>query len=243
MMERARSSRPPPAIVVAIMALVAAVAGTAVADPVANTAISKKKVKKIAKKEAKKYFNANIGNASVAHAETARNADELGGVPGSGYVRRSQVAAGAWHEVGAAGEPGFNATTACRWVNFDAFHNSAAFVRDRLGFVHLRGMVRARTGNGGICPVDPISFVGFANAADRRIFVLPPGYRPARREVNATLTGGALGRVNVDGPALASQPAGSVSTESPTTPGSAWNFLSLDGITFRCAPSGSNGCP
>jgi hypothetical protein len=56
-----RTSRPSPAFVVALVALVAAVAGTAIADPVASTsALSKKKVKKIAKKEAAKAVNAQF---------------------------------------------------------------------------------------------------------------------------------------------------------------------------------------
>jgi hypothetical protein len=63
-MSKLRFGRPSPAIVVAILALVAAVAGSAVADPVANTAVSKKKTKKIAKKESQKYFDANIGDAT-----------------------------------------------------------------------------------------------------------------------------------------------------------------------------------
>jgi hypothetical protein len=68
--------RPSPALIVAVLALVAALAGTAVAaDPIAtDSAVTKKKVKKIAKKQAKKYFNANIGDASVAHADTADTA-------------------------------------------------------------------------------------------------------------------------------------------------------------------------
>lgn len=75
LMKEITISRPSPAILVAVLALVAAVAGTAVAsDPVATTAVTKKKVKKIAKKQAKKYFNANIGGASVAHADSADNA-------------------------------------------------------------------------------------------------------------------------------------------------------------------------
>jgi hypothetical protein len=74
-----RFRHPSPAIIVAILALVAAVAGTAVAaDPVANTAVSKKKTKKIAKNQAKKYFNANIGDASVANADTADTATNAG---------------------------------------------------------------------------------------------------------------------------------------------------------------------
>jgi hypothetical protein len=75
--------RPSPAMVVAVLALVAAVAGTAVAaDPAANTAVSKKKTKKIAQK----VFNSNIGNATV---ENARN---LGGDPPDAYQSRVQWA-------------------------------------------------------------------------------------------------------------------------------------------------------
>jgi hypothetical protein len=55
-MKRLRHARPSPALLISVVALVAAVAGTAgAADPVANTsAITKKKVKKIAKKQANK---------------------------------------------------------------------------------------------------------------------------------------------------------------------------------------------
>src|SRR5215211_1241586 len=55
-MRRFTRARPSPALLISVVALVAAVAGTAVAaDPVANTsAITKKKVKKIAKKQANK---------------------------------------------------------------------------------------------------------------------------------------------------------------------------------------------
>ena len=56
--------RPSPAILVAVIALVAALAGTALAGPDATTsAITKKKAKKIARKESSKYFEANIGDA------------------------------------------------------------------------------------------------------------------------------------------------------------------------------------
>jgi hypothetical protein len=54
-MTRLKRSRPSPALVVGVLALVAALAGTAVAaDPVAQTSINKKKTKKIAKRIANK---------------------------------------------------------------------------------------------------------------------------------------------------------------------------------------------
>jgi hypothetical protein len=75
-MTRLRKGRPSPTLLVAVAALIAALGGTAVAsDPVATTAISKKKTKKIAKKQAKKYFDANIGDASVANAKNADTAE------------------------------------------------------------------------------------------------------------------------------------------------------------------------
>jgi hypothetical protein len=54
MSRKARDLRPSPAIIIAIVALVAAVAGTAVAGPGADTSVSKKKTKQIAKKQVNK---------------------------------------------------------------------------------------------------------------------------------------------------------------------------------------------
>jgi hypothetical protein len=56
-MSRIRRRLPSPALFVAVLALVAALAGTAIAGPDATTSVSKKKTKKIAKKEAKKQVN------------------------------------------------------------------------------------------------------------------------------------------------------------------------------------------
>ncbi len=73
--------RPSPALVVAAFALVAALAGTAVAGPVSNKALSKSKVKKIADKEiAKKAPDLSVAHANTADtATTANNANAVGG--------------------------------------------------------------------------------------------------------------------------------------------------------------------
>jgi hypothetical protein len=73
--------RPSPALVVAAFALVAALAGTAVAGPVSNKALSKSKVKKIADKEiAKKAPDLSVAHASTAdNADNANNANAVGG--------------------------------------------------------------------------------------------------------------------------------------------------------------------
>jgi len=70
-MGQIRASRPSAAMLVAVLALVAALAGTAVAgSDVQSSAINKKKVKKIADKE----INKLAPGLSVAHAATANNA-------------------------------------------------------------------------------------------------------------------------------------------------------------------------
>jgi hypothetical protein len=71
-MTRIRDSRPSPAIIVAVLVLVAALAGTAVAEEASTSAkpVTKKKVKKIAKKQ----INKLAPGLSVAHADTADSA-------------------------------------------------------------------------------------------------------------------------------------------------------------------------
>jgi hypothetical protein len=71
-MNRLKHGRPSPALIVAVMALVAALAGTAVAsNPQAtSSAITKKKVKKIARKEANKLLP--IGSGELADIREAR---------------------------------------------------------------------------------------------------------------------------------------------------------------------------
>ena len=66
---------PSAAIVVAVLALVAALAGTAIAGPgVESSAVNKKDVKKIAKKQAKKQVKKLAPGLSVANADNAANA-------------------------------------------------------------------------------------------------------------------------------------------------------------------------
>jgi hypothetical protein len=72
---RIRDGRPSPAIIVAALALVAALAGTAVAGPQAtSSAINKKKVKKIARKQANKAIDAAlpVGGDGIADGAVGR---------------------------------------------------------------------------------------------------------------------------------------------------------------------------
>jgi len=152
---RIRDGRPSPAIVVAVLALVAALAGTALAGTDASTsAISKKKVKKIATKQ----INKLAPGLSVANADTAGNAGALGGKPPSAFAASASEP---YREVGTPGQPQFQNG----WVNYDSTAQSTvAFYRDPLGVVHLKGQIRAGT-NGAT------------------LFTLPAGYRPAKNMV------------------------------------------------------------
>ena len=147
----------------------------------------------------------------------------------------SALAAEGWHEVGATGEPALQTHADCQWKNYDAApgFNSAAFLRDRHGFVHLKGLVDVDDFQSGCT---------FSSVIDRGIFELPPGYRPAAREVLTSISNDTLARIDVWGPAGV-QNAGTVVAGSATSASNARQWVSLDGLSFRCAPSGVNGCP
>ena len=77
-MSRFKHRSPSGAILVAVLVLVAAVAGTAVAGPDATTSISKKKTTKIAKKQAKKQVNKVLPIEGENLADGSTTASKLG---------------------------------------------------------------------------------------------------------------------------------------------------------------------
>ncbi|GAX37251.1 hypothetical protein [Nodularia sp. NIES-3585] len=91
------------------------------------------------------------------------------------------------------------------WVNYDNTYNPAGYFKDSLGIVHLRGLVK----NG---------------STTTTIFLLPVGYRPSNRELQAVQTKeNTIGRLDIytDGQVLVH------------SGNSGW--FSLDGVTFRAA--------
>jgi hypothetical protein len=80
-----------------------------------------------------------------------------------------------WREVGATGQPAFTNS----WVNHTAVtQESAAFYRDALGIVHLKGLIKSGT-------------IGTS------AFTLPEGYRPPLTKRFACPSAGAYGQCDV----------------------------------------------
>lgn len=87
-MRQSKASRPSPVFIVAVLALVAAFAGTAIAGPDAiSNKVTKSKVKTIAKKQ----INKAAPGLSVAEAKKAENAERLGGDPASAFLKSTGV--------------------------------------------------------------------------------------------------------------------------------------------------------
>lgn len=89
------------------------------------------------------------------------------------------------------------------WVNYGSTFATAAYMRDRMGFVHLRGTVKSGT-------------------AGSSIFTLPAGYRPAADLIFPIAA--ALGTSY-----LTLATAGTVTPAA----GAGNAIVSVDGITFR----------
>ncbi len=162
-MNRSRHTRPSPALIISMVALLVAVGGTAVGVakiPGLNRR-EKKQVRRIARrlsnrritKRAHRLSVARAGSAATAiSATTAANAASLGGIGASAYVQRSELAP--IPPTGLALSPG--------WAQFNSGSGTPApsAYRDQLGVVHLSGLIRRASGSTSTA------------------LTLPPGLRP-----------------------------------------------------------------
>jgi hypothetical protein len=124
------------------------------------------------------------------------------------------------------------APIACTWTSFLGGFADPSYFRDRDGVVHLRGVAKASDGSNQACGTIP----GF-DEFPVLVGGLPAGYRPEFRTLFTISSNNKPGRVDV-------LTNGSIRTEPgyPTTADTkAW--VSFDGISFRCGPSGQDGCP
>jgi hypothetical protein len=147
--------RPSPAMVVALIALICALTGTAWAA-LGKNSVGTKQLKKNA------VTTAKIKKDAVTGAKVKEST--LATVP-SASVANSLSPLEATHIVGAPGEPGFEGGSSN--LSFPGVQlNPVGFYKDHEGIVHLQGI--AQVGKG---------------ASITPIFTLPPGFRPASGHV------------------------------------------------------------
>lgn len=206
-MKSFRLRRPSPALVVATVALVVAMGGTAYAGfSVPKNSVGSKQLKKNAvttKKIKNGAVTANKINTSgltvpnatnATNATNANNANALGGQGPSAFASSSSEP---FHEVGATGQPAFENG----YSNFGGGFSTAGFYKDSLGVVHLKGTMHNGT-------------------AGTTAFILPPGYRPSEDLFMPEASGGTAHYLYI-------------LTDGSVQPQDSTGDIGLDGLSFR----------
>jgi hypothetical protein len=130
-----------------------------------------------------------------------------------------------WHEVGTAGNPVFETCSVApvtAWQNNrPSTDETAAFYRDPYGVVHLKGSIK--------CP-------GAAPGGSYDIFKVPRGYFPNRLQWWSVSADHGTATVVAEN-------YGTFAALVYVNGAGADDRISLDAISWRCSPSGANGCP
>ena len=132
-----------------------------------KNAVTGKKIAKSAVTGAKvnddSLTGADVLESSFGKVPSAASADQATSA-GHAAAADTLTAPEAWHEVGTPGNPSFHHG----WENYSPVSfNTAGFLKDRLGYVHLKGVM-----DDGVM--------------SQTAFILPPGYRPTKGYVLTT---------------------------------------------------------
>jgi hypothetical protein len=236
--------RPSPALIVALIALVAALAGTATALPGKNQ-VDKNDLKKgaVTKKALKKGA---VTKKAIKKDAVTTKAIKAGAVTNDKLAPQEPV-----HLVGAPGEPAFGngGENDCIWSNITALlppgtpspFSDAGFFKDSSGVVHLSGAAVAQDGPGGDGACD--------DPQDAIAYALPAGYRPPKLVTQSTIVAGSgtpeqqmligANEAITFGPTTFA--AGQVGP-NPVDISDGLN-MSFDGITFRAVDAGNASAP
>ena len=162
-------------------------------------------------------FIAISGGAAFAVTQLDANSVESKHIV-NGQVKRGDLGVPAKYEsAGLPDQSGAGCEPGNEWRDQPFWNAEVGYYRDPFGIVHLQGTaIKCGT------PID-------------QLFILPAGYRPE----GSVLTHGIKNATDFHQVRIFE--SGEVQA---TTPGFvSGNNLSLEGITFRCAPSGQDGCP
>lgn len=121
-MTSSKGRRPSPAMIVAAIALIVALAGTAMAAPTAIKSILNKKEKKQVKNISKNQVNALAPGLSVKHANTAGTADTAKDANAIGGVALKDIAVAKSTNPGAQCDPNTTTFIDCATVNLTLPH-------------------------------------------------------------------------------------------------------------------------
>jgi hypothetical protein len=166
-MQGSHFHRPSPALVISIVALVMATAGTGYAAfKLPKDSVGGKQIKNNA------VTGAKVKNRSLTGKDI--NLNKLGTVPSATNAAHATAAdsanaippAEATHLVGAPGEPPFQSGSISNPGEQGVKFPPVGFYKDHEGIVHLQGIAKV----GGVGPLGVV-------------FSLPPGYRPATNTV------------------------------------------------------------
>lgn len=111
------------------------------------------------------YTKTEVGLSNVDN--TADSAKPVSTAQATAIALKADIAQAAWT----------TPTLAGAWANLGAPYETAGYIKDTLGFVHLKGLVASGSGT---------------------IFTLAAGYRPANTKIFPTIANGTLGDIRIN---------------------------------------------